>query len=118
MAQVVIDNPILNSPFAEPSRFRLFDDDGITNDVADGRRPSSYFVPIAAPKRRGKQLAFETEWVKERQKDNDQINRVRARVDAWRKGGYSGVTRTTRANQIMLRRGHIRHISVRRARRD
>ncbi len=96
MAQVVIENPILNSPYEEPSSYRLFDDDGITNDIASGRRPSSYFVPIAAPKKKGKQLAFETEWIKERQRENDQVNRIRGRVAAWRQGGYSGVTATTR----------------------
>jgi type III restriction enzyme len=96
VAQVVIENPVLNSPYKEPGHYRLFDDDGITNDIADGRRPSSYFVPIAAPKKKGKQLAFETEWIKERQRENDHINRIRARVSVWRQGGYAGVTSTTR----------------------
>lgn len=96
MAQVVIENPVLNSPYAEPVRYRLFDDDGITNNIAEGRRPSSYFVPIAAPRKKGKQLAFETEWIKERQRENDQVNRIRGRVAAWRQGGYSGITATTR----------------------
>jgi type III restriction enzyme len=96
VTQVVIEHPVLNSPYAEPTRYRLFDDDGITNEIAVGRRPSSYFVPIAAPKKKGKQLAFETEWIKERQRENDEINRIRGRVAAWRQGGYSGVTPTTR----------------------
>ncbi|WP_343387779.1 hypothetical protein [Candidatus Amarobacter glycogenicus] len=58
MPLVVIENPILNSPYAVPSRYRLFDEEGITNDIQEGRRPSSYFVPIAAPKKKGNQLAF------------------------------------------------------------
>ncbi len=49
-----ISNPILNSPFAEPNRFHAFDEDGITNTVEHGRRPSSYFVPIAQPRKRTK----------------------------------------------------------------
>lgn len=53
MAQVVIDDPILNSPYEEPGSYRLFDDDGIANEIATGRRPSSYFVPIAALKKTG-----------------------------------------------------------------
>ncbi|MBW7928611.1 MAG: hypothetical protein H3C58_11125 [Fimbriimonadaceae bacterium] len=53
MAQVVIDDPILNSSYEEPGSYRLFDDDGITNEIATGRRPSSYFVPIAALKKTG-----------------------------------------------------------------
>lgn len=96
MPQVVIENPILNSPYEEPSSYRLFDDDGITNNTAAGRRPSSYFVPIAAPKKKGKQLAFETEWIKERQRENDEVNRIRAKVTQWRQGGYVGVTPTSR----------------------
>jgi len=57
---VVIENPILNSPFLEPSRHFRFRDEGITNDIVEGRRISSYFIPIAKPKNKnGKQLAFE-----------------------------------------------------------
>jgi type III restriction enzyme len=41
MTQVVIENPIINSPFDEPSRHFRFTDEGITNDVVEGRRTSS-----------------------------------------------------------------------------
>ncbi len=47
MPDVVIDNPILNRPFEEPTRRWHFGDDGITDEIVEGRRPSSYFVPIA-----------------------------------------------------------------------
>lgn len=40
MAQTVIDNPILNSPFEEPNRYFRCADDGITNEIVEGRRPS------------------------------------------------------------------------------
>ena len=59
MSQVVIENPIINSPFDEPTRHFKFTDEGITNEIVDGRRTSSYFVPIAKPKKKGaKQLQF------------------------------------------------------------
>jgi len=45
--QAVIDNPILNSAFSEPTRHFRFGDEGITNDIVDKRRTSSYFIPIA-----------------------------------------------------------------------
>jgi alpha-beta hydrolase superfamily lysophospholipase len=45
MPQVVIENPILNSPFKEPTRHFKFSDDGITDEVVESRRISSYFVP-------------------------------------------------------------------------
>jgi type III restriction enzyme len=45
MRQVVIENPIINSPFDEPTRHFRFADEGITNEVVDGRRNSSYSSP-------------------------------------------------------------------------
>ena len=54
MADALIENPILNSPFLEPRRHFKFNDSGITNEVAEGRRTSSYFIPIARPKKKGK----------------------------------------------------------------
>ncbi len=96
MAQVVIENPILNSPYEEPRRHFRFSDEGITNDIVEARRVSSYFMPIPAPKKKGKQLAFDTEWTKDRVEENKFINRVRGRVAQWRQGGYVGITKTTR----------------------
>ena len=55
MPQVVIENPILNSPYEEPGRHFRFSDDGITNEIVEERRVSSYFVPIAATKKKAKQ---------------------------------------------------------------
>jgi type III restriction enzyme len=93
--QVVIENPVLNSPFREPDRHFRFTDDGITDEVIEGRRVSSYFVPIPPPKKKGKQLAF-NEWTNDRVKENTEINRIRERLALWRRGGYLGVTPTTR----------------------
>jgi hypothetical protein len=61
--QVVIENPVINSPFREPDRHFQFPDEGITNKVIEGGRSSSYFVPIARPREKGqKQLVFDTEY--------------------------------------------------------
>ena len=96
MSQVVIENPIINSPFDEPTRHFKFSDEGITNEIVDDRRTSSYFVPIASPKKRGsKQLSFDTEWTRDRIEENRLVNDIRHRVALWRKGGYGGVTPTT-----------------------
>jgi type III restriction enzyme len=35
---VIIENPVINSPFAEPLRHFRFDDDGITNEIVSSRR--------------------------------------------------------------------------------
>jgi type III restriction enzyme len=95
MPSVVIDNPILNSPFREPARHFRFDEDGITNEIAEGRRRSTYFMPIARPKiRGGTQLSLPGG--DEELRDNDLINRVREHVAAWRGTRYHGITAVTR----------------------
>jgi type III restriction enzyme len=91
----VIANPILNSPFSEPERHFRFNDEGITDEIANGRRESGYFLPIASPRKKGGQLKFETEWTQDRFLSSPRINRIRERVNQWRVGGYVGCTRTT-----------------------
>jgi type III restriction enzyme len=96
MPQVVIENPVINSPFSEPTRHFRFTDEGITNEIVEARRVSQYFVPIARPRKKGsKQLQFDTEWTQDRIEENELVNRIRARVRLWREGGYVGVTPTT-----------------------
>jgi hypothetical protein len=41
MPQVVIEDPVLNSPFLEPSRHFKFSENGITDEVIEARRVSS-----------------------------------------------------------------------------
>jgi type III restriction enzyme len=89
---VIIENPILNSPFEEPRKHFKFSDDGITDNIVEERRRSSYFVPIAQPKKKGKPSLFENEWTADRAKDNDDINYIRSRVAPWRKLGYPSAT--------------------------
>jgi type III restriction enzyme len=96
MAQVVIENPILNSPFHAPTRHFRFDEDGITDEIVEGRRVSSYFIPIAQPRKKGKQLKFDTEWTKDRVKESKLVNDIRRRVGMWREGGYADTTSVTR----------------------
>ena len=94
---VLIENPIINSPFREPDRQFAFDDNGITNQVISGRRRSSYFIPIAgAKKSKTGQQMFDTEWTRDRIEENKFINSVREKVRAWRDGGYLGVTPVTK----------------------
>src|SRR5713101_4024921 len=95
MADVVIQNPVINSPFAEPLRHFEFGDRGITGVIGEGRRQSSYFVPIPHGRRQTAQLSLEAEWTKDRLRDNELVNRIREKVATWRKGGHAGVTATT-----------------------
>ena len=98
MSQSVISNPVINSPFEEPQRHFLFTDEGITDEIVSERRVSAYFVPIARPKKKKAEqieMAFE-EWSGDRLRENELINRIRGRVSLWRRGGYIGISRTTR----------------------
>jgi len=96
MKQVVIENPILNSPFEEPRRHFKFTEDGITDEIVETRRVSQYFIPIPRPKKKSpKQLSFETQWTADRIEENRLINQIREAVTKWRKGGYIGITKTT-----------------------
>lgn len=94
--KAAIENPIINSPFVEPQRHFYFDDEGITNRIVEQRRPSSYFVPIARPKKKGKEKQRVIEgWTADRILENPTINAIREKVKIWREGGCRDVTRTT-----------------------
>jgi type III restriction enzyme len=93
---VVIDNPIINTPFAEPQRHFFFGEEGITNRIIESRRPSSYFIPIAQPKKRNKDSQLTLgDWVGDRIETNKTVNDIRERVKLWRESSYPNVTRTT-----------------------
>ncbi|MBI3117902.1 MAG: DEAD/DEAH box helicase family protein, partial [Candidatus Hydrogenedentes bacterium] len=93
MKQAVIENPVLNSPFREPSQhFVLEGREGITGEIAPGRRVSEYFIPIPRPKKRNAQLVIETI---EQREENRLINQIRQRVSIWRQGKYPGITRVS-----------------------
>lgn len=94
--QIVIENPILNTPFEAPARHFRFDDEGITDQIVQGRRPSSYFMPIPKAKKKAGQLVFD-EWTGDRIEENRLINQIRKRIGRWREMGWPGVTPTTRA---------------------
>ncbi len=95
MSKVTIDNPVINSPFQEPQRHFKFTQRGITEDIAEGRRQSEYFIPM--PKPRKQPQADQTQLFPdpEVREANLFINKVRAQVTDWRNSGYPGVTPTT-----------------------
>jgi len=95
MSDTVIDDPILNSPYDEPASHFKFGSDGITSEIIGSRRPSSYFMPVPTPRKRGQQLAI-AELTADQIELNTQVNEIRARVNRWRKLGYPDVTPTSR----------------------
>ncbi len=95
MADKVIDNPILNRPYDEPTRHFAFDDEGITDRIEEARRPSSYFVPVPRPRKGTRQLEL-AELTADQIRLNELVNRIREQVTRWRRAGYPRVTPTTR----------------------
>jgi len=95
VTQVIIENPVINTPYKEPSRHFRFSEEGITDEIIEGRRPSSYFVPVPKARKKGKGVSPDTEWTEDRVKENEFVNQVRDRVGRWRQMGYPHVSRAT-----------------------
>jgi hypothetical protein len=83
---IVVDEPIINSPFAEPTRhYRPSGDD---DPLHEGRRPSGYTPGLRT--RGGQTSMLEDEYV-----ELPIVNEIRGHVARWREAGYPGATRTT-----------------------
>ncbi|MCS7252068.1 MAG: DEAD/DEAH box helicase family protein [Thermoflexus sp.] len=84
---MLVDNPIINSPFEEPARYWAYEQGQPV--LKEGRRPAGYYLK---PRTRGPQMALlEEEFV-----PLELVNTIRERVRAWRERGYPGVTPITR----------------------
>jgi type III restriction enzyme len=105
MPAAIIDNPILNSPFAEPSSHWELDENGIpTGIVANGRRRSEFIVPVPPPKHKvaaQASLGLEDEYGK--RQANDYINEIRGKVTQWRTLGEQGLRPLTSITIRLLR---------------
>tara|TARA_B100000965_G_C19599930_1_gene762000 strand:- start:2735 stop:5755 length:3021 start_codon:yes stop_codon:yes gene_type:complete len=84
---------IINSPFEEPNLHHRFNKNGITQNITEKRRPSSYFIPIPSGQKTDDQLTL---WTNEREKENEFINKVRAEVMKWRSENYPNISQVTR----------------------
>ncbi|CAO1648946.1 Type III restriction-modification enzyme, helicase subunit [Salinibacterium sp. NYA9b] len=96
----VLANPVINSPYVEPSRHFALDDQGRpTGKIAESRRRSEFFVPVPKPKK-GRKTAGETQLAfdltDERVERNDAIDQLRDDIRYWRHQGYPGVTPISR----------------------
>ncbi|MBU1089942.1 DEAD/DEAH box helicase family protein [Patescibacteria group bacterium] len=95
-----MESPILNSPYLEPARHFKADERGLAEDeIIESRRPSSFYIPVPRAKTKQKQMEFNTSegaFGAELQKENEFINKVRAKIKQWRESGYTGITKTSR----------------------
>ncbi len=84
---LAVDNPIINSPFEEPSRYWAYEEGQPV--LKESRRLAGYYLKART---RGPQAALlEEEFV-----PLELVNTIRERVKAWRERGYPGVTPITR----------------------
>ncbi|RLE30456.1 hypothetical protein DRJ27_03225 [Candidatus Acetothermia bacterium] len=84
---LLVDNPIVNSPFEEPTHYWAYEEEQPV--LKEGRRPAGYYLKART---RGPQAALlEEEFV-----PLELVNNIRQRVKEWRKKGYPGVTPITR----------------------
>lgn len=89
MSSFEVDQPILNTPFEEPTEYWRIEF-GEAAQRMPGRRPAGYYyrdpkalAPSAGQSERG-------EWV-----ELALVNRIRTQLATWRKQRYPGVSRTT-----------------------
>jgi len=84
---LTVDNPILNSPYREPIRYWLYDNDGMPR-VENGRRRAGYYFR-ARTRADERQLSFLSD---EQFEELGVVNLIRQRVREWRESGYAGAT--------------------------
>ena len=92
-------SPILNSPYKEPVRHFKSDERGLTDEISEFRRPSSFYIPVPrakSMKKRAEQNVAEGAFGSELQQDNEFINKVRNKLYEWRMMDYPGLTKTSR----------------------
>lgn len=85
MTGTFYEQPILNSPYKEPSLHHPLDDHGqpLDRSAEPGRRPSRFIVPV--PKSRKAPASAQASLDLETYTPNSLINEIRGYVDAWRK---------------------------------
>ncbi len=83
---LAVDNPIVNDPFKEPSRWWDYSEG--QPGLREGRRPAGYYLRPRTRSATGS--LFEEEFV-----PLELVNEIRSRVKAWRERGHPGATRVT-----------------------
>lgn len=80
---MTVKSLVINSPYERPKAYWEQDGAGKAMKLQEGRRPAAYEI-------------FDTRNNTRRSEPLDLVNRIRERVDEWRKDGYPGVTTVTR----------------------
>src|SRR5579864_620463 len=88
MSSFEVEQPILNSPFAEPLEHWQIEE-GKAPRRAQGRRQAGYFYRDPRVEPEPGQVS-RGEW-----HELDLVTLIRQRLETWRSGGYPGASRTT-----------------------
>lgn len=86
-----VENPILCSPYEEPSQYWKYDRDSGQPMLVSGRREAGYWYKTEKTGTRQQKLLTEEE-----RDDLPLVNRLRADVKRWREVGYRGASSVTR----------------------
>ncbi len=101
MTTDALANPVINSPYEEPSQYFEIGPNGPTGELKPGRRPSEFFIPVPKPKK-GKAAKTQDalfdglEVTGEKITRNDAIDQLRREVGIWRQRGYERVSPISR----------------------
>jgi len=118
MSERFFEDPILNSPYERPSRHWELDKEGIpTQKIVEYRRESRLITPIPKPRKRGgkgeqaqqRVLELDAQGLSaddQQYEVTQQINRIRALVEEWRKAPESQWNVTPETARLLK---HWRH---------
>ncbi len=89
---LAVDEPIINTPFEEPTQYWVYDSTSGLPVKAPGRRPAHYYFRS----RRRVDAAQTSMFAEEEMVELGEVNKIRDQVRKWREGGYKGTSQVTR----------------------
>lgn len=89
---LAVDEPIINSPFEEPTHYWVYDTVSGQPVKAAGRRPAHYYFRS----RRRQDAAQTSLFAEEEMVELELVNKIRDQVRKWREGGYKNASHITR----------------------
>lgn len=89
----VVDKPIINNPYEEPTKHWVFEEK--QPRLAEQRRPAGFYV-AQRTRDSSSPIAAERLMLYDDQSGLVPVNEIRRRVTEWRKSGYPGTTKVTR----------------------
>ena len=87
-----IENPVINSPFVEPTKHFVMVDGQPTGEIAPRRRLSEFFVPVPPPRKKSQAQLSLDQFGITKQQSNEIVNEIRQAVARWRQQGYPHTT--------------------------